>query len=96
MLIGSYQVSEGEQLITIVSDRHVGEKHKVDDGRPKNWQAVTGFTLPPGILTSVGIFLLPQVFSAWSALKRATSVLFTVKIGRADSSLRNTENLKFF
>ena len=23
--------------------------------------------LPPGILTSVGIFLLPQVFSAWSA-----------------------------
>ena len=58
-------------LADIVSDRHVGEKHEVDDGRQRNWQAVTGFSLPPGILTSVGIFLLPQVFSAWSAWKRA-------------------------
>ena len=62
-------------LADIVSDRHVGEKHEVDDGRQRNWQAVTGFSLPPGILTSVGIFLLASSLLSMVCVKKSSKVL---------------------
>ena len=66
-------------LADIVSDRHVGEKHEEPtadhDGRQRTWQAVTGFTLPPGILTSVGIFLLASSLLSMVSVKKSSKVL---------------------
>ena len=66
-------------LADIVSDRHVGEKHEEPtadhDGRQRTWQAVTGFTLPPGILTSVGIFLLASSLLSMVSVKNSSKVL---------------------
>jgi len=58
-------------LTDIVSYRHVGVKIE----RSGTLAAVTGFTLPPGILASVGIFLLASSLLALVSVKKSSKVL---------------------
>jgi len=63
-------------LADVVSDRHVGVKRKMEEEEwGTSWQGVTGFTLPPGLLASVGLFLLASSLLAMLSMKKSSKVL---------------------
>jgi len=65
-------------LADVASDRHVGVKRvavSADDHGRHNWTPITGFTLHPGILASVGIFLLASSILTMVNVKKSSKVL---------------------